>query len=127
MGRGASPDGCQRLDEVVSLLRKLLESAPLYFDRRGVLNSDGRRLVARAARACDEAPVKSRLLGLLKGATLEEAVGVYEHLTLDDGWSLVRGALEAWGAARVVRDNHTAPRPRGVSGNPATPHRRARG
>lgn len=58
-------------------LRTLLDERGLFFDRMGVLNSDGRRLAARAARAEARRGSEraSRILWeFLRDPTLDEAL-----------------------------------------------------
>ena len=62
--------------EALKALRKTLEERERFFDKRGALNSDGRKLVARAARI--EARRGRRrtaqlLWTYLKNPTIEEA------------------------------------------------------
>ena len=56
-------------DPVVEAICRALRERERYFDRRGVLNSDGRKLVARAAR-------EARSLGL--------------HISAERAWELLR-------------------------------------
>ncbi len=97
MMKGASSDTCRRLDEVVNMVEKLLAGIPLFFDKRLVLNSDGRRLLSRAAKACDDESLKRKILECLKDPTLNEVAHLYFIITGRDPWSLVYGSLEAWG------------------------------
>ncbi len=62
--------------EALQALRRAVEESGKYFDKRGVLNSDGRRLVARAARIearRGRRRVAQLLWSYLKNPTLEEA------------------------------------------------------
>lgn len=95
--RGASSESCRRIDEVVDLVEKLLAGIPLFFDKRLALNSDGRRLLAKAARACDDGVVKARIVECLRDPTLERVARLYQSLTGRDPWGLVYDSIDAWG------------------------------
>ncbi len=95
--RGASSDACKRLDEVINMIEKLLAGIPLFFDKRLVLNSDGRRLLSRAAKACDDENLKRKILNCLKDPTLDEVASLYYSMTGRDPWSIIYGSLDAWG------------------------------
>ncbi|GAB6147933.1 hypothetical protein JCM10135_04740 [Stetteria hydrogenophila] len=95
--RGASAEPCRRMDEVINLLEKLLAGIPLFFDKRLTLNSDGRRLLSRAARACEDERVKRRILACLRNPTLDEVAAIYESIAGRSPWSIIQGAIEAWG------------------------------
>ncbi len=63
-----------RGDPVAEALKRVLDERERYFDRRGVLNSDGRRLVASAARRAARMGLRlsaDRAWRLLKDPTWE--------------------------------------------------------
>ena len=97
MTGGASADGCPRLDEVSSILERLLAGLSLYFDKGLRLNSDGRRALARAARACEDERLKRILLAALKAGDLDAVAKAFEAITGRDAWSIVEAGVEAWG------------------------------
>ena len=66
-----------RDDPVLDALRRLVAERERYFDRMGVLNSDGRRLVAAAARIAARRGLRAsakRAWRYLKDPTFEEAL-----------------------------------------------------
>jgi len=78
--------------EVRNLLRKLLLGYYLYFDRFGVLNSDGRRLLAEALRylVYEHPELKSLARRVRKDPTLENVSRLARAVLGDEVEELVR-------------------------------------
>jgi hypothetical protein len=75
-------------DPVAEALRAALEEMWRYFDRRGVMNSDGRRMIAAAAKAAARAGLRrsaSMAWRYLKNPTLEEAQRLLSILGEEEG------------------------------------------
>lgn len=69
-----SEEGCKRGSRPLLQLNSLVDSYWLYFTRKGLLNSDGRRLLARIAREAARSGCQrlaERLWGILREPTLE--------------------------------------------------------
>ena len=88
-------EACERLPEAASLARLLVEGAPRFFSRDGVLNSDGRRVLAKIARACSDDPRIHRIaLEALRDPTyenIERLLGI-----LEPGYTPGEAYREAW-------------------------------
>ncbi len=66
-----------REDPVITALRRVLSDRERYFDKRGALNSDGRKLVARAAKEASSRGLEysaRRAWLFLKDPTLDRAI-----------------------------------------------------
>ena len=83
-----SEEGCKRGSRPLSQLGSLIDSYWLYFTRRGVLNSDGRRLLARVAREASRGDcrrVAEKIWRVLRDPTLEAITRLLEDLDYDLG------------------------------------------
>ncbi|MGC9209704.1 MAG: hypothetical protein ACP5FT_00295 [Acidilobus sp.] len=93
MERGASTEGPWAEREIARIVEKLLRDYMRYFDKREVLNSDGRRLLASALRYARWArpQTRARLREALRDPSLTMIIKLAEALGLSssspqNGW-----------------------------------------
>jgi hypothetical protein len=87
----------EKVREVISLVRTLLEDAPLFFDKREYLNSDGRRVLRKILASCQDGRIHYYAKTVIRDSSVYNVVKLAETLGIAyDPLEIYRDSWRIW-------------------------------